>query len=235
MAKLARKLMKEFGVNAGFQQIAQFGSLNAGSIDYTTDVETVQALGNWLTGWFAAVEGGNSPAIEDMNAMCYVFAYQLCYLMQSGVPEWNSATTYYIGSFVTDGAGNLYSSLTDTNLNNAVTDATKWRLFAAASGGADIVSINPAVSSPYTLTTADVGKTFLVNSANGAMVFNLPVAAKNFNFEIKDSGGVSSLNNITVVQHSTETLEALAATYTCLSDFGNWVWGCDGTNWWLVG
>lgn len=123
--------MKVFGSLAGASQLGKFGSLAAGSAATTTDVEEMQSLANYLTGWFGAVVGGNSPAIEDMNALCHVFAYQLAYIMQSGVPEWNTNTTYYQGSMVTDtaGSGLIYTSLVDDNLGNAVTNATKWVLF----------------------------------------------------------------------------------------------------------
>lgn len=127
MAKITRKNMTVFGSNSGANQIEQFGSLAAGSPVYTTDPETIQALANYLTGWFAGVVGQNSPAIEDMNALCYLFAYQLSYILQEGVPEWSSLTNYFIGSIVQNGTtGISYVSLTDNNLNNALTDITKW-------------------------------------------------------------------------------------------------------------
>ena len=119
MAKITRKLMKIFGSGAGNQQRGVFGSLAAGAVAYSTDVETIQSLGEWTEGWFAAILGGNSPAIEDMNSMSYVYAYQLAYLMQQGIAEWNAETTYYIGSLVSDTSGNIYRSIADDNLNNA--------------------------------------------------------------------------------------------------------------------
>lgn len=134
MAKITRKNMKVFGSSAGPTDIGKFGSLAAGSPTYTTDPETIQALSNYLTGWLGAVVGGNSPAIQDMNALCYLFAYQLAYLMQTGVAEWNASTTYYIGSLVNDGAGRLYRSITDDNLNNALSSTSNWTP-AYATGG----------------------------------------------------------------------------------------------------
>ncbi|CAK9250666.1 unnamed protein product [Sphagnum jensenii] len=113
-------------VTTGFQQLAQFGSLAAASPAYSSDPAVIQASSGWLEGWFGAVLGGNSPAIEDMNAYCYVMAYQIAYLMQAGVSEWDSGTTYYKGSIVNDGTGKAYFSLVDTNLNNAVTSASYW-------------------------------------------------------------------------------------------------------------
>lgn len=126
MAKITRKIAKIFGSSAGVNQISEFGSLAAGAIVYSTDPTAIQSLSNYLTGWFGAVVGSNSPAIEDMNALCYLYAYQIAYLMQAGVAEYDSTTTYYIGSLVNDGTGIIYVSLTDTNLGNALTDATNW-------------------------------------------------------------------------------------------------------------
>src|SRR5690554_546519 len=109
MAKITRKNMKVFGSLAGPNQIGKFGSLAAADPQYTTDPEAIQELGNYLTGWFGAVIGANSPAIEDLNAITYLFAYQLSYLMQAGIPEWDTNTTYYKGSVVNDGNGVLYT------------------------------------------------------------------------------------------------------------------------------
>ena len=126
MAKLTRKIAKLFGQDAGAIEIAQFGSLAASSPAYTTDPDTIQALSQWLDGWFAAVIGSNSPAIEDMNALCYVYAYQIAYFMQTGIPEYLATTTYYIGSIANDGIGKLYISRTDDNIGNALTDGDNW-------------------------------------------------------------------------------------------------------------
>lgn len=129
MAKITRQTQKLFGTNAltAGDEIGVFGSLAAGTPDYGTDVEDMQSLSEWLDGWLGAVVGGNSPAIEDMNAFCYVVVYQLAYLLQTGVGEWDAGTTYYIGSVVNDTDGNLYASITDDNLNNALTDLDEWR------------------------------------------------------------------------------------------------------------
>ena len=134
MSKILRKNQKIFGSTAGLNQIAEFGSLAAGTPTFTTDPEMIQALGNYLTGWFGAVIGGNSPAIEDMNALCYLFAYQLSYVMQAGIPEYNAATPYYIGSMVTDGANGVYISNTNNNTGNALTSVANWFTLREASG-----------------------------------------------------------------------------------------------------
>lgn len=127
MAKITRANQKIFGSTASAGQIGVFGSLAAGSASTTTNPETIQSLSNYLAGWFAATIGQNSPAIEDMNALFYLYAYQLAYMFQAGIAEWDDATTYYTGSLVmVDGV--IYRSTGDNNLNNdpATTASTSW-------------------------------------------------------------------------------------------------------------
>jgi hypothetical protein len=105
MAKIERATASIFGASSGFQEIAEFGSLQAGTPTCVApgtaaNVETIQSLANWLGGWVDAVIGGNSPAIEDMNAYCYVMAYQIAYLLQVGIPEYDDDTTYYPGNII---------------------------------------------------------------------------------------------------------------------------------------
>jgi hypothetical protein len=42
--------------------------------------------------------------------------------------SYSSVTTYALGDFSKDTSGNIYISLVDTNINNALTDNTKWKL-----------------------------------------------------------------------------------------------------------
>lgn len=137
MAKLTRYTQKLFGSNASTNEMSEFGSLAAGTplrfSGSTITPALVQALGNFLTGWKGAVVGSNNPAIEDMNSLCYLFAYQLSYLLQEGVAEWDAGTTYYIGSIV-NSSGVLYISKTNNNINHVVTDTTNWTPMIYQSG-----------------------------------------------------------------------------------------------------
>lgn len=126
MANLTKMAQNIFGSTAGVDQISKFGSLAAGAETFTTDPAQAQSLSQWLDGWYSAVIGGNAPTIQDMNAAFFVITYQLAYLVQKGIPEWDAATTYYTGSFA-NVAGVLYVSRTDSNLNNLVTDVTNWK------------------------------------------------------------------------------------------------------------
>lgn len=149
MSKIVRKIQKIFGSNAGFQQMVEFGSLANSAPVYTTDVAVMQSLSQYLDGWYEAVIGDNSPAIEDMNALFYIMAYQIAYLMQQGIAEWEIGTTYFVGSQVSDGLGNNYVSITDNNVGNILTDFVNWNF-----AGGTTVNVNPAN------VTVTVGKTF---------------------------------------------------------------------------
>lgn len=125
MAKIDRKNQIMFGNSAGVDEIAQYGSFAQGTPIYSTDPEVIQALSQFTDGWFTAIVGDNVATIEDTNALFYLTFYQLCYMFQSGIPEWNDDTTYYEHSFCSSG-GRIYVSLQDDNLNNAVTDTDWW-------------------------------------------------------------------------------------------------------------
>lgn len=117
MAKLTRKSAKVFAeqANAAVGGIAQFGSLAAGDIQYSKDVDVIQARDAYKEGWASAVVGNKSPAMEDRNALDYLLSYQQAYIMQHGIPEWLSTETYYKNCFVVDSNGDLRVSLSDNN------------------------------------------------------------------------------------------------------------------------
>ena len=124
MAKLQRKSAKLFAENATAAAggLAQFGSLAAGTPNYSTDPDVIQALPAYGNGWSDAVLGTKSPALEDRNALDYLLSYQQAYIMQHGVPEWLDTETYYKNSYVVDSNGQLRYSLTDNNIGNDPTD-----------------------------------------------------------------------------------------------------------------
>lgn len=164
MARLNRIEAKIFASNAGADQIAKFGSLAASAPAFTTDADEAQSLSQFLSGWFSAVIGGNSPCIEDMNALFYVITYQIAQIMQSGVPEYNAATTYYSGQMCSDGAGTIYVSLVDDNIGNALTDSTKWRTFI---GGKEQTLISTGAIAP-------TSQMVWANATSGNIVATLP-------------------------------------------------------------
>lgn len=179
MAKLNRVTQKVFGSNAGFHQVAQFGSLFAGTPTFTTDLSTIQALSNYLVGWYEAAIGGNSPAIQDMNALFYLITSQMAYQFQEGIPEWDASTTYYKGSMVnvpgwsfTVTSANATVGATYTNNGNTYT------VTRTISSGTTLVVIgtgSPLTSGTLTKATGtgDATITFSANVANSAIYTSL--------------------------------------------------------------
>lgn len=184
MAKLNRMVQKVFGLNSGAQELGKFGSLAAGSPEYASTPKEVQELANYLGGWFDAVLGGNSPALQDRNALDYLFGYQLSYLLERGIPEWDADTEYFEHAIVSSN-GILYRSITDDNENNAVSDTSNWvRYWAIPTGtilkmGVDtapnglLYCDGSAVSRTlYADLFSEIGTAF--GEGDGSTTFNIP-------------------------------------------------------------
>lgn len=112
-----------FGAAANGTTTTENGSANTPSNIMTG------TSGAWTGGWIQAVLGASKfPAVEDMNAVNYVFSYQLGYLFERGIPEYDSGTTYNIGDITrAAGTGNIYISKIDTNLGNALSVTADWQ------------------------------------------------------------------------------------------------------------
>lgn len=113
MAGLVRKTMIQFGQSGPTSSFGQFGSKEAGTPQTSQDPAVIQQLSAWTQGWQNAVVAGDKAAyIEDMNGWCFVHSYELAYIYQMGIPEWDSATLYFTGSIVqTRSNGQWFKSL----------------------------------------------------------------------------------------------------------------------------
>lgn len=113
MAGLIRKASVQFGVSGPTSSFGQFGSKTAGSPQTSQDPTVIQGLSAWVQGWQDAVVSGDTAAyIEDMNGFCFVTSYQVTYIFQMGIPEWNTGTLYFTGSVVqTASSGQQFKSL----------------------------------------------------------------------------------------------------------------------------
>jgi hypothetical protein len=223
MAKITRKNQKIFcgGVPAA-NVVAQFGSLKAGSPAYTNDPDVIQSLSAYDSGWAGAVISNNSPALQDMNSLQFLFSRQLAYIFQSGIPEWVATATYYIGSLVTDATGAIYMSLSDDNLNQALTDATKW--FLAYSRKIQDKTGN------YTVDNTDW---MVRGTGSSALTVTIPQATstmKGRELVIKSAltGGVILSINCT----GGSTIDGVTTIY--LSQFESKRLICNGTTWDIV-
>jgi len=157
MAKLDRVTAKVFAASAAADEIGQFGSAVAGSKLETADVATIQGLSAWLDGWSEALVPGNRyPALQEMNGLLKVLSYQGAYTLQEGIPEYDSATTYYIGSIIKKtGTFELYGSLTDDNVGNALIDGVDWKFLLDLADFTPILDVNFALNSGNLSATGD--------------------------------------------------------------------------------
>lgn len=164
MAKLTRALQKIFcGDVSPVNNVAVFGSLKAGSPAYSSDPATIQSLASFGQGWSGATILNQAPALQDMNALQYLFSRQLAYVFQMGIPEYLAMETYYENSMVQD-SGKIYVSTIDNNLAQALT-TTAWKVVYTR----DIVSVSGA----YAVTKTD----YLIKATGGStFTITLPQA-----------------------------------------------------------
>lgn len=130
MAGITRKTAKVFGGSlAALNNIAEFGSLKAGSPAYSLDLDAIQTAA-WLQGWADAVVtvGGNPnvPPLQDVNAIEFVLSKQIAYLLERGIPEYDATTEYNLYDVVRVNAV-PYQSRSDANTGNAPgSNPTQW-------------------------------------------------------------------------------------------------------------
>lgn len=150
MPKITRKFQRIFcGDVPANNVVAQFGSLKAGSPTYSSDPTVVQQLAAWGAGWSGATVTNSAPALQDMNSLFYVLSRQLGYLMQTGIPEYDATTIYYIGSLVYDGTNSIYRCLADDTTGILLSDTTKWVLEYSSK----IITVSGAGSLAYDAST----------------------------------------------------------------------------------
>lgn len=165
MAKLVRKTQKLFASSASNNGV--FGSLQAGNPQTSNDPTVLQSLPAYLTGWDdAAFSSDKLPPLEEFQGIQYGISYQQCYMLQEGVPEWDTNTTYYKGSVAklnTSAGFKLYASIIDNNAGNALSDTNSWKLvmdtddlYFRTSQIQDVASLpaNPDANTYYFVTGA---------------------------------------------------------------------------------
>lgn len=110
--------------------LAQPGSTAAGAPVYSADLDVLMASARFLQGFAQQCVGNSSPVLQEMNANLLIITQQLAYLLQSGIPEWLTSETYFIGAQCRVGM-TTYVSKTDNNQGNAVTDTNNWATLAS--------------------------------------------------------------------------------------------------------
>jgi hypothetical protein len=142
MAKIVRKTQKIFGSAAGATGITKYGTPAGGTSEFSTDLDEIQTA-DWLTGWAAAALAGDEiPTLQDFNAIHFVATTQIAYILQEGIPEYDTGTEYHVNSIVKKTASyELYGSKVTPNLGNALpaqVDDANWQYLGKIS---DLVNI----------------------------------------------------------------------------------------------
>ena len=118
MAKITRKTAQQFAITGAATDVEQFGSFEAGGAVYTVNPVTIMDTTAWGKGWTATqYDGSFAPYFQDRNAVDLVALYQVAYLLQQGLAEWDSATVYFTYSVVQN-SGSIYISLQNNNSGN---------------------------------------------------------------------------------------------------------------------
>lgn len=128
MAPLIRQPQKVFASNANSDQLAVFGSMKTGTPIYNTALSVLQSQA-YTQGWSEAILNDKAPFIEEMNAVQYGLSYQIAYLLQEGVPTYDSNTEYSNTSIIKVINNNeleFYHSLNNGNIGNPLSDTTNW-------------------------------------------------------------------------------------------------------------
>lgn len=147
---LSRQTQKVFGGNANGDMLAVFGTMKTGTPQYSTSLSVLQSQAYTL-GWSEAILNDKAPFLEEMNAVQYGLSYQIAYLLQQGVPEWDANTTYNNTSLVQtveNGELVIKRSLVNNNTGNATTNTAYWVDYYSAAILANKADIDLANTEP---------------------------------------------------------------------------------------
>lgn len=150
MSKLSKVNHKVFGALANFTyQMSKFGSFKNGTPEYAADVTEIQSTPNFENGLYDSLVGDGAPFAQDMNSVLHHTSRQVGYLYQAGIPEWDAATSYYLGSICQTSDGVFRLNYAGPSINEAPSvGATGW----------DLISFDDIAFSSDFMGTNDAGK-----------------------------------------------------------------------------
>lgn len=202
MTKYIRKTAKLFGESANpadnattqGPEIGQFGSALIGTYNGTADIDTIQGLPAWQQGFIGAVTPTNQyPPLPEMTGFGKVLSYELCYLLQQGIPEWDYNTTYYINGFCSKN-GKIYISNTNSNLSNdPETDTVNWRQFEGIGRSHNLFDV---VLKDHLLTYDDT----MGFTLQGEYAYKDPVNEQHYGYPTFYNRCISEMNEGTATQ-----------------------------------
>lgn len=154
MAKIVRYdgEVKAFGIDATTTERTVFGSPSASPV--TSDTLNDNLNADFMRGWGILAPGAKPPK-QYFNGALFTATQFIAYLHQMGIPEWNGAQEYHIGS-ASIFSGKVYFCKTNTHksITDPSTDTVNW------SKGLDVTDIVNNLTSTDTTKAlgADQGK-----------------------------------------------------------------------------
>lgn len=121
MSKIARYSgnLSAFASNAALTDRYVFGQeVNSDSLNDNINAD-------FYAGWGEVLGVDPKPPLEWSAAALFTATQLSAYTHQVGVPEYDNAQEYHIGS-ISNSGGQLYRSLTNDNVGNDLTDQTHW-------------------------------------------------------------------------------------------------------------
>lgn len=192
MAGLLRKTQQLFGGSLNpTGNLAVWGSLLGGSIEYSNDPEVIQSAA-WLQGLNGALVGNNSPSKQDLNALFYEMTYQLQYVLSRGIPEYDpTGTTTYNTNDICRVGSVLYISLVDNNVGNAP-PSSQWANYIASQQSPSLilawVVFSGIGASPTVFNALNVSG--VTKLGTGSYVVDFANALPSANYGFSGSAGV---------------------------------------------
>lgn len=83
-------------------------------------------------------------------------------------------------------------------------------------------------SSPQTIQST---RTYLVTTSTTSITLNLPAAAANAWFMVKDVSNNAFTNNITIHRVAAESIDGVASDFVIANNSAAWIFVSDGTDW----
>lgn len=142
MTNFIRKQLEEYAGDVTATDLQVVGSDAAGLPVLSDDPEALQANAAYKQGLLSIKNSSsNDLELKEINSLFYIHNYHLNYIFQKGLQEYNADTTYQVDSYVRDGIA-IYKSLTNSNLNNSVTDTNNWEFVSTLKSGSNVVVVN---------------------------------------------------------------------------------------------
>lgn len=214
-SKITRITQNPFGTSGPTGDFIAFGSkaLNPSAPVFTQNPAIIQSLAPFSEGWAQAIIGSYEPTLEDMNGLFLLIFYQLGYILQMGIPEYDAGTTYFINS-ICQFNGVVYQSLVNNNLGNEPDiNSSSWQMIDANAYGGTVASAS-------SITLPNTGNCFKISGTT--TINNITILPAGMTVELIFIGALTVNTGGNIILNNGSFATTASATLTLLSDGTNW-------------